>query len=102
VTDKLTGRIWPPGIVSQGFVPIENKIWVGNAYKSTDELDCMAKCASDEQCKSATFNGPKCDNPYLCVLAYKNSTEQFRIESKDGSNEFLLTSAPRCCHCDCL
>ena len=93
VTDKLTGRIWPAGIVW-----IRNKIWVGNAYKSTDQLDCMAKCASDDQCKSATFNGPKSVNPNLCVLAYENSTEQFRIESSD---KFLLSSAPRCCHCDC-
>ena len=97
VTDKLTGEIWAAGIV-----PIKNKIWVGNAHKSTNQLHCMDKCASDDQCKSATFNGPQSVNPNVCVLAYEKSTEQFIINPTDGNNKFLLSSAPRCCHCDCL
>ena len=96
VNDKLSGRIWPAG-----FIRIVNKIWVGNAHKSTDQLDCMAKCALDDQCKSATFNGPKSVNPNICVLAYENSTEQFKIIPRYDGNKFLLSSAPRCCHCDC-
>ena len=96
VIDKLNERIWPAGTI-----PIENKIWVGNAHKSTNLLDCMTKCVLDDQCKSATFNGRQSVNPNICVLAYENSTEQFIIKPSDGTNKFLLTSAPRCCHCDC-
>ena len=96
VNDKLNEIIW-----SAGIIPYNNKIFVGNAFNSTGQLDCMAKCTLDDQCKSATFNGPESVNPNICVLAYENSTEQFIIKPSDGSNKFLLSSAPRCCHCDC-
>ena len=96
VNDELNEQIW-----SAEYIHTENKIWVGNAFKSTDQLDCMAKCALDDQCKSATFNGRQSVNPYICVLAYENSTEQFIIKPSDGSNKWLISSAPRCCHCDC-
>ena len=95
MTDKHTGRV-----VEAGIVPEPNKIWVGNAYNSTDQLDCMAKCALDEQCKSASFNGPFSVNPNICVLAHKNSTQQFKIlPSFPGISD--VSTAPRCCHCDC-
>ena len=92
VVDKLTG--FP---VESGIVQEPNKIWVGNAYYSQGPHDCMAKCAVDEKCQSATFNGPESVNEWICVLAYGFITEQFKIVPRLNQ----LTSAPRCCHCDC-
>ena len=69
------------------------------AHPAKDKFECMEKCAADEKCKSATFNGPTSVNSNICVLAYGDPAE------KNGSftlrNDSDLTTAPRCCHCPC-
>ena len=69
------------------------------AHPTKDKFECMEKCGADENCKSATFNGPTSVNPNICVLAYGDPAEKNgTFISKNGSD---LATAPRCCHCPC-
>ena len=69
---------------------------MGEAHNATDRIECMEKCATDENCKSATFNGPTSVNSNTCVLAYGDPADEFNLKNDSG-----LATAPRCCHCPC-
>ena len=88
--DKITGSM------RKGIVQEPNKIWVGEAHRTKDKFECMEKCAADEKCKSATFNGKDSVNPYVCVLAYGEPSQKFQLTYNSD-----LATAPRCCHCSC-